>query len=102
MKTTLAALAASLLAGAMYIQPAQAQVQVQPGPGFSVEIGPRGPTEQQREEWRDREWRERQGYYGSGREEWREERWREERRARERCERIVNPFERDRCFSSLR
>ena len=40
MKITLAAFAALLLAGTMYIQPAHAQVNVQPGPGFSVEIGP--------------------------------------------------------------
>ena len=47
------------------------------------------------------EWREREGYYGSGSEERREERLREERRARERCDRILNPIERDRCFHGL-
>ncbi len=97
MKTTLVAFAALLIAGALSIPPAHAQVQVQPGPGFSIQIGPQGPPEERREEWRYRE-----GYYGSGREEQREERWREERRARERCERILNPIERDRCFYSLR
>jgi hypothetical protein len=97
MKTTVGTFAAILLTSTIYIQPAHAQVQIQPGPGYSVEIGPPGPSERQREEWRDRE-----RYYGSGREEWREERWREERRARERCERIFNPIERDRCFSHLR
>jgi hypothetical protein len=100
MKTTLGAFAAFLLAGAIYIQPAQAQVQVQPAPGFSLQIGPDRPPPRdwRREERRDRE----EGYYGSGREDRREERWREERRARERCDRILNPIERDRCFYSLR
>ena len=97
MKTTLVAFAALLIAGALSIPPAHAQVQVQPGPGFSIQIGPQGPPEERREEWRYRE-----GYYGSGREGQREERWREERRARERCERVLNPIERDRCFYSLR
>lgn len=99
MKTTLGAFAALLFAGTLYIQPAQAQVQVQPAPGFSVQIGPDRPPPP---DWRREEWREREGYYGSGR----EERWREERRARERererCDRILNPMERDRCFYSLR
>jgi hypothetical protein len=98
MKTIFGAFAALSLAG-LCIQPAQAQVQVQPGPGFSVQIGPGTPPppEPRREEWRDRE-----GYYGSGSEDRREERWREERRARERCERMVNPIDRERCFYSLR
>jgi len=39
MKTTLGAFAALLLSGALCIPPAHAQVQVQPGPGFSVQIG---------------------------------------------------------------
>ncbi len=99
MKTILGAFTALLLAGAIYMQPAHAQVQIQPWPGGSVQIGPGAPPppEPRREEWRERE-----GYYGSGREERREERWREERRARERCDRILNPIERDRCFYSLR
>src|SRR5438874_8324312 len=92
MKTILGTFAALLVAGAVYMQPANAQVQIQPGPGFSVQIGPGAPPPP-REEWRERD-----GYYGSGREDWREERWREERRARYRCERIPNPVERDRCF----
>ena len=99
MKTILGAVAALLLAGTC-IPPTQAQVQVQPGgPGFSVQIGPGAPPlpEPRRDEWRDRE-----GYYGSGREERHEERLREERRARERCERMINPIERDRCFYDLR
>ncbi len=97
MKTAFAAFMALLLAGAIYTQPAHAQVQVQPGPGFSVQIGPGAPPPPPRDEWRERE-----GFYGSGWEERRDERWREERRARERCDRILNPIERDRCFSSLR
>jgi hypothetical protein len=99
MKTALGTFTAILLACTMYMQPAHAQVQVQPAPGFSVQIGPGAPPppEPRREEWRERE-----GYYGSGREERREERWRDERRARERCDRILNPIERDRCFYSLR
>ncbi|HYZ42388.1 MAG TPA: hypothetical protein VE687_17455 [Stellaceae bacterium] len=98
MKTILGAFAALLLAG-ICIPPTQAQVQVRPGPGFSVQIGPGAPPppEPRRDEWRDRE-----GYYGSGREERREERLREERRARERCERMLNPIDRDRCFYDLR
>jgi hypothetical protein len=98
MKTILGAFTALLLAGAMYMQPAHAQVQIQPWPGGSVQIGPGAPPPPPPPE----EWRGREGYYGSGREERREERWREERRARERCDRILNPIERDRCFYSLR
>ena len=98
MKTALGAFTALLIVGAVYLQPAHAQVQVQPAPGFSVQIGPGAPPppEPRRDEWRERE-----GYYGSGSEERREERWREERRARERCDRILNPIERDRCFHNL-
>ena len=95
MKTALAALAL-LLASALYTQPAHAQVKIQPGPGFSVQIGPEPPRPPEQ-----REWREHEGYYGTGWEERREERWREEHRARERCERIVNLWERDRCFYNL-
>jgi hypothetical protein len=94
MKTALGALTALLLAGAMYIQPAHAQFQVQPAPGFSVQIGPQSPPPP-REEWRERE-----GFYGSGREDRREERWREERRHR--CAWIANPVERHECFANLR
>jgi hypothetical protein len=102
MKTTFCAFPALLLAGTICIQPTRAQVQIQPGPGFSVQIGPGGPPppDPRREDWR--EWRDREGYYGSGWDERREERWREERRARERCDRILNPIERDRCFYYLR
>lgn len=98
MKTALGALTALSIAGALYVQPAHAQVQVQPAPGFSVQIGLGAPPppEPRRDEWRGGE-----GYYGSGSEERRDERWREERRARERCDRILNPIERDRCFHSL-
>ncbi len=42
MKTTLGVFTAILLAGIIYVQPVHAQVQVQPGPGFSVQIGPDG------------------------------------------------------------
>jgi hypothetical protein len=61
MKTALGAFAALLLAGIVYIQPAHAQVQVQPTPGFSVQIGPGAPPppEPPREGWRERE-----GFYG--------------------------------------
>jgi len=95
MKTALAAFAL-LLASALYTPPAHAQVQIQPAPGFSVQIGPEPPLPPEQ-----REWREREGYYGSTREERREERWREQHIARERCERMVNPWERDRCFHDL-
>lgn len=99
MKTALGALTSLLLAGAISIQPAHAQVQVQPAPGFSVQVGPAAPPPPvpPREEWRERE-----GYYGSGSEERWEERRREEHRARERCHRILDPIEQDRCFDSLR
>jgi hypothetical protein len=96
MNSALSGFTALLLASAFYIQPAHAQVQVQPAPGFSVQIGPQAPPPP-REEWRERE-----GFYGSGREDRWEERRREEHRARERCDRIPNPVERDRCFYSLR
>jgi hypothetical protein len=43
MKTALGAFTTILLAGAVYVQPAHAQVYVQPGPGFSVQIGPGAP-----------------------------------------------------------
>jgi hypothetical protein len=43
MKTALGAFTAILLTGAIYMQPAHAQVYVQPGPGFSVQIGPGAP-----------------------------------------------------------
>jgi len=98
MKTALGAFAALLVAGTLYAQPAAAQVEVQPAPGFSVQIGPGAPPPP--EPWRE-EWRGRDGYYGSSSEERREERWREDHRARERCERMVNPWERDRCFHDL-
>jgi len=92
MKTALGAFAALLLAGAFYAQPAAAQVEVQPGPGFSVQIGPGAPPPPEPR----REWREHEGFYGSGSEE-----RREEHRARERCDRMVNSWERDRCFHNL-
>ena len=43
MKAALGVFAALSLAGIVYIQPAHAQVQVQPAPGFSVQIGPGAP-----------------------------------------------------------
>jgi hypothetical protein len=100
MKTALGAFTALLLAGVMYVQPAHAQVQIQPAPGFSVQIGPGAPPPPPPEDWRGREGY-REGYYGSGWEDRRGERWREERRARD-CDRIPNPIERDRCFASIR
>jgi hypothetical protein len=97
MKTALGAFAALLLAGIVYIQPAHAQVQVQPTPGFSVQIGPGAPPppEPPREGWRERE-----GFYGGGWEERHGERWRE--RERQRCRWIANPMERHECFDRLR
>ena len=95
MKTVLGAFAAVLLTGTVYLQAAHAQVQVQPAPGFSVEIGPGAPPLPRREEWRERE-----GFYGGGWEERRAERWRE--RERERCRWIANPAERHECFDRLR
>jgi hypothetical protein len=94
MKIALGAFTSILLAGAMYMQPAHAQVQIQPAPGSSVQIGtgapslPPPPPE---------EWRRREGYYGS-----RGEDRRQARRARDRCDHIRNPIERDWCFTSLR
>ena len=98
MKAAFGAFSALLIAGTIYVQPAHAQVQIQPPPGFSVQIGPGKPPPPERRE----EWREREGYYGSGWEDRREERRREQHRARERCDHIPNPVERDRCFDSLR
>jgi hypothetical protein len=92
MKTVFSAVTALLFVGAIYTQPAHAQVQVQPGPGFSVQIGPGAPPPP-REEWRERE-----GSYDRG---W-EERHAERERARERCRWIANPVERHDCFESLR
>jgi len=63
MKAALGAFTALLLVGTIYIQPAHAQVQVQPAPGFSVQIGPEAPPPPER---RREEWREHEGYYGSG------------------------------------
>ena len=102
MKTALGAFAALLLGGAVSMEAAHGQVQVQPGPGVSVQIGPEAPAppEPRSEEWREE--RVREGFYGSGSQEWREERLREELRARERCDRIRDPMERHRCFDGLR
>jgi hypothetical protein len=99
-KTALGAFSALLLAGAIYMPAAHAQVQ--PMPGFSVQVGPEAPppSHPRTEEWREE--RLRQGFYGSGSEEWREERVREERRARDRCYRIRNPIERSWCFDDSR
>src|SRR5258707_14331026 len=72
MKTALRASTALLLAGAIYIHPANAQVQVQPAPGFSVQIGPGAPPAPPPPRG---EWREREGFSGSGREERRDEKW---------------------------
>jgi hypothetical protein len=44
MKGALGAFAALFVAGIVYIQPAHAQVQVQPAPGFSVQIEPGGTS----------------------------------------------------------
>jgi hypothetical protein len=60
MRNAFGAAAALLLVGAMNIQPAHAQVQVQPAPGFSVQIGPGAPPPP------PEGWREREGFYGGG------------------------------------
>jgi len=93
MKILLSALTAVLLAGAMYMQPAYAQFETQPAPGFSIQAGPGAPSlpPPPPEEWRRREG------YGSG--------WEDRRRehtAREHCDHIRNPVERDWCFASFR
>ena len=93
MRTAFGVAGALFLASAVWIQPAYAQVQVQPAPGFSVQIGPGAPPPPER-------WREREGFYGGGREERHDERWREAQR--ERCRWIANPIERHECFDSLR
>ena len=100
MKTALGAFTALLLADAIYIQPAHAQVQIQPGSGFSVQINRDAPPppDLQREERLEERLRE--GFYGSGSEEWREERLRDERRERGRCYRMINRIERDRCLDN--
>ena len=86
MKTALGTFAALLLGCALCIQTAHAQVQVQPAPGFSVQIGPEAPPPP--EGWRERAWEERH-----------EEAWRE--RERERCRWIGNPAERHECFENV-
>jgi len=57
LKTALGAFTALVIAAALYVQPANAQVQVQPAPGFSGQIGPGAPPppEPRSEEWRERE-----------------------------------------------
>jgi hypothetical protein len=97
MQTALGVLTALLFVGTLYAQPVHARVQVQPAPGFSVQVGPEAPPPP---ELRREEWREHEGFYGPGREERREERWREERRAREHCDRVIDPIERDRCLDA--
>src|SRR5215472_15594173 len=59
MKTALGAFAALLLASGIPMQ-AQGQMQVQSGPGFSVQIGPGAPPppEPRSEEWREERLRE--------------------------------------------
>src|ERR1700751_1536441 len=93
MKAALGAFAALLLASVVYIQPAHAQVQVQPAPGFSVQIGPGAPPPREG-------WREREGFYGGGSEERGGERWRE--RERERCRWSGNPMGRHEWFERVR
>ena len=72
MQTALGVLAALLFAGALSAQPAHAQVQIQPAPGFSVQAAPQASPPP------------------------------EPRRAREQRDRVINPIERDRCLDSLR
>jgi hypothetical protein len=94
MKILLSALTAILLAGAMYMQPAYAQFETQPPPGFSIRVGPAAPSQPPPP---PEEWRRREGYYGSGRED-----RRRVHTAREHCGHIRNPIERDWCFASFR
>jgi len=94
MKTALGTFPALLLAGAMYVELAHAQIYLQPTPGFLFRSarerlqGHRPPPE---------EWCGHEGYYGSS---WEERR--REHRAREHCDRIPNPIERDQCLASFR
>lgn len=99
MKIGLSVLASILIAGINYTQPAYSQVQVQPAPGFSAQIGPGAPPPPER---RDQRLRDREGFYGPGSEDRGEERGRLEHRARERCHHIADPIERDRCFDHMR
>lgn len=98
MKIALSLLGSILIAGINYIQPAYSQVRVQPAPGFSAQIGPGAPPPPERKGERRRE---REGFYGPGSRD-PEDRGREEHRAREHCDRLANPVERDRCFDHLR
>jgi hypothetical protein len=94
MKIVLGTLTAISLAGAIYMQPAYAQLQPQPAPGSSIQFGPVAPSQPPPP---PEEWRRRGGYYGSG--------WEDRRRehtAREHCDHIRNPIERDWCFTSFR
>jgi hypothetical protein len=102
MKTSFSAFTAPLLlAGAMHIQPADANLQIKPAPGFSVEIMPETPPSAQSPVEERLEERLRERLYGSGSEEWLEERVREERIQRGHCHRIANPIEREACFDDL-
>ena len=103
MRTVLGALTWLLLAGAMHIQSAHAELQRQPAPESSVVLGSPGtpppvgsPAEDRLEE------RLRERLYSSGSEEWREERVREERRQLGQCHRIANPIDREECFEEIR
>jgi hypothetical protein len=96
------ALTTLFLAGAMHIQSAHAEPQMQLAPGFSVALvlGTPPPLASPSEERLEERLRER--LYGSGSEEWLEERVREQRRERGHCYRIADPTEREGCFDDLR
>jgi hypothetical protein len=98
-KTLLTALTAPLLAGAMHIQSAHAELQRQPTREVSVALGLGTLSESPSEELFEERLRER--LYGSGSEEWLEERVREQRGQRGYCYRIVNSTEREGCFEDL-
>jgi hypothetical protein len=94
MKTALVTFTVLLLGSAVCIQPAQAQVQITPLPGYSEQFGPATPPPPLPSLERQRE-----GIYGWGWEGRSEEGWRETER--ERCRWIANPMERHECFDRL-
>ena len=93
MKIALGVLAAFLIAGTSYMQPAHSQVQAQLAPRLFAQMVREAspPLEAQEDRRREREKMD---------EDRRDERRRDE--ARERCNRMPNPRERERCMDHLR